>query len=170
MLLPSTPTNVNFLQNAKWRFVIQRLPVLSFFIQSINVPSLSFGRRDVPTPFVRIPFAGDHLDYGELNVNFKVDENMANYIEVHNWMVGLGFPDSFEQHANLLAVAPPKDKEYSDATLFIQTNAKNVNVNITYHKIFPVFISDLEFDTGGVGNEVDCTVTFAYQKYTITRV
>jgi hypothetical protein len=164
------PTNQNFLQNVKWQFSIKRLPGISFFVQSVNIPSITGVRRDVPTPFVKYPVPYDHLDYGELNVSFKINEDMSNYLEVYNWMVGLGFPDNFGQHRALVNVPPAQDKEYSDATLLVLTNAKNAGLKVEYQRCFPVFLSDIEFDTGGSGNEIDCTVTFAYEKFTVTPI
>lgn len=167
----STPVNRNFLQNVKWQFSIQRLPGLTYYAQSVNIPSLSMARVDTPTPFVRFPNTGDHLDFGELYVTFKVSEDLSNYLEIHNWMIGAGFPDNFEQFNSLVNKPVGADKEYSDATLLLQTNAKNVSYEISFSRCFPIFLSDVELSTMTINTpEIDCTVTFAYQRYFIRAV
>ena len=35
---------------------------------------------------------GDDLTFDNLEITFLVDEKLANYIELHNWLVGIGFP------------------------------------------------------------------------------
>ena len=37
---------------------------------------------------------GERLDYESLSVRFLVDEDLKNYMSIHNWMTGLGFPES----------------------------------------------------------------------------
>ena len=44
---------------------------------------------------------GDDLTYENLDVTFLVDEKLAKYREVHNWMVGIGFPQSRTQYGTL---------------------------------------------------------------------
>ena len=44
---------------------------------------------------------GDRLTYGDFSLRFLVDENMENYMSVHNWLTGLGFPETAQQFRDL---------------------------------------------------------------------
>ena len=44
-----------------------------------------------------LPIPGDKMEFEDLNVRFLVDENLENYMEIQNWMRGLGFPESFQE-------------------------------------------------------------------------
>ena len=37
------------------------------------------------------------ISYGDLTIQFLVDENMENYKIVHDWITGLGFPETAQQ-------------------------------------------------------------------------
>ena len=80
---------------------------------------------------------GDELTYENLEITFLVDEKLENYIELHNWLVGIGFPDNRNQFTNFRTdnqnAFPDSGKSaetqgvqgmFGDATLTI-TSAKN---------------------------------------------
>ena len=37
---------------------------------------------------------GDDLTFETLEIGFLVDAKLENYIELHNWLLGIGFPKS----------------------------------------------------------------------------
>lgn len=166
----TTPTSLNTLSTHKFRFAISDLPATNFFVQSVNIPSLSFGRSDVPTPFSRMPLAGDHMDFGELQVSFNVDEAFQNYLELHDWMRALAFPESWEEYKTLNPTGQERFTT-SDATLLILSNSHNPIIEVHFESIFPTFMSDLNFDSRvGSNQPIDCTVTFAYQQFKIRKL
>ena len=34
------------------------------------------------------------MQFDDLTLRFMIDENLENYMEIQNWMRGLGFPES----------------------------------------------------------------------------
>lgn len=94
------------------------------------------GVAETPSPFVKITNPGN-ITYDTLDLTFKVGENMADYMEIFNWMISLGHPDKLVQYSN------PK----ADATLVILDSAKNANITIKFTDCFPVGISPLLMDT-----------------------
>ena len=66
---------------------------ISFFGNSINIPAISMGNATQPTYLKDLPIPGDKMEFEDLNVRFLVDENLENYMEIQNWMRGLGFPE-----------------------------------------------------------------------------
>ena len=79
----NTPANKNFLSPLNFRFQIKKAPNVNFFVQKVNIPEIAVRAPDVMNPFVKIPYPGDHLEYGIFNISFKVDEDLQNYLEIH---------------------------------------------------------------------------------------
>jgi hypothetical protein len=117
----------------------------------------------MPTPHLRIPVAGDHITYGDLTLTFKVDEAMANYLELYNWIKAIGKPESYDQYI--------AEEVYSDATLTVLSSAMNAKYNITFVDMFPVDLGGFTFlTTAGDVDYIESIVTFKYRSYDITPV
>jgi hypothetical protein len=84
------PTNLNYLSQLGFRFSIKKLPNVNYFCQKVSLPSISIQSLDFQTPFGVIPRAGDKISYSSIPISFRVDEDFKNYIEIHDWMIGLG--------------------------------------------------------------------------------
>jgi len=172
------PSTKSFLSPLGFKFVIKKTPHINYFVQAVSLPSISLNRSEIPTPFVKLPYAGDHVDFSDLTVTFKVDEDLKNYLEIYNWITSIGFPDSFDQYKTIDEIRRSKNTGnvpamsgqgvYSDATLTILSSAMNPIHNITFINAFPTSVSELEFTTTDSDvNYLTSTVTFAYQKYNI---
>ena len=167
--LDNQPSNTNFLSPLGFKFQIKKTPNLNFFVQSVNLPSVSIGTIDVSTPFSRIPLPGDKVTFGQLDVTFKVDENMENYLEIYNWIISLGRPDNFTDGAPLYTAPPMSGTGVnSDLTLVILTSAMNGNKIINFLDAHPVNLTDITFDSTLSDVEyVTATVSFDYRRFTI---
>jgi len=106
-----TETNIQLRQPAKldyaspiqFRFKCTKLPEVEFTCQTANIPGVTLGEGVMPTPLKDIPIPGDKLSFGSLDINFLVDENLNNYKEIHDWLLGIGFPQNHTQFQNLQA-------------------------------------------------------------------
>lgn len=169
--LETSPINKNFLSPLGFRFFIKKLPNVNFFVQKVNVPGISIAQNPTtPNPFTKIPYAGDHLEFEELQVTYRVDEDLSNYLEIHNWINGLAFPDNFKQFADL-ANKPVATGEglKSDASLIITTNGKSPNFVCTFEDAFPISLSNMDFTTTDDSvNYIEATATFLYTQYKIS--
>lgn len=155
----------NFLSPLEFRFIIKRLPHVSYFAQQVSVPGVSMDVDTQPTPFRNIYRHGDTLEFNDLSITIRIDENMQNYLEIVNWMRGLTKPTEFSEWANLDA---SDDGLYSDATLTIMSNAKNPNIEITFYDIFPIDIGDIEFSATESDLEyATVSITFKVNDYVI---
>ena len=85
------PTKLDYASPTQFRFGIHQLPKVEFFGTAVNLPGISLGSIQQPTPFKNIPIMGDKLEYENLTLTFIVDEYLENYISLHNWMTGAGF-------------------------------------------------------------------------------
>jgi len=155
-----------------FKFTLQRSPNLNFFVTDANIPSMSLGFIELPTPFKIIELPGDKIDFGDLQITFRVDEDFENYFEIYNWIIALGFPDEFGQYKNIKdAVRGSKETIVSDATLTIMNSAMDPNVEVRFQDLFPVTIGDINFTTSDTDvNYVTNTVTFKYKKFTVVKI
>jgi hypothetical protein len=161
-------SNKNLLSPLGFQFSIYKTPNVNYFVQAAAVPSLSIGRVEQGTPFSRLKFPGDKLDFGDLNITFRVDEELRNYYELYNWMIGLGKPENFNQYSDLAAQNAVGKGIVSDATLIILSSAKNPIVEINYRNLYPVSLSEINFNTQlNDVDYVDCIATFAYDTFSI---
>lgn len=167
--ISNQPSNISFLSPLGFKFVIKKAPHVNFFVQSVNLPSVSLGEADVETPFSKIPFPGTKLTFGNLSVTFKIDEDMKNYLEMFNWMKELGFPDNFAQYQSIANRSIyTGDGVFSDITLLVTTSAMNPNIEITFFDCFPIDLSELSFDsTSADVDYLTATVTFANRRFDV---
>lgn len=174
--LGSQPTNLNYLSPLGFKFSVNRISSFTYFVQTINIPDLIFGNIGIITPFVKLPIPGDQLQFGELSVSFKVDEDMRAYTDIYDWMIGLGYPDTFDQYKAVAPVGSPAANpntkgNYSDATLTILSSASNPIVNVLFYDIFPVSIGGLQFDSRmSTVDHLEASVTFAYKRFEVQRL
>lgn len=167
------PINRNFLSQLDFKFILHRAPNVSFFLQRINIPGVNIPPVPIGNPFTNIPYSGDHITWQPLAIEFKVDEDFANYFELHNWLKGLGFPENFQQHTDLVEAGKTLMGEgvRSDISLMILSSVKQPNIEIIFHECICTSLSDLVFST--TPSDVDyleAMATFAYVWYDVERI
>jgi len=156
-----------------FRFVLNRTPNINYFTYSAPIPTLSLGDYDQQPPFVALPYPGDKLRFEPLSLRFRVDEDLVNYMEIHNWLISLGYPESFDQNAfkSGQALAFKNNDVYSDGSLIVMSSNQNPNLNINFEDMFPVSLTELTFDASLDDIQyLEATVTFRYKLYTIDRI
>jgi hypothetical protein len=159
--------NNNYLSPIGFKFTIQKAPKTSYLCQSTSIPDISVGEVGIPTPFIRYPIEGN-FQYGNFDMQFLVDENLENYLEIHNWMRALGIPYDFEERREFEDATSVKNQRniFSDGTLEVLTNNLTSNFHVVFINMFPVSLSTLEFDaTVGDNNFMNARVSFKYAYY-----
>lgn len=163
------PINKNMLAGLGFTFNLRRAPGVNFFCSQVNVPGLVGNAPQIATPFKPIFRAYDKLEYNQLSLTFKVDEDMQNYLEIFNWMVGIGFPADFEQRRVL--ESPQQAGLYSDGQVVIQTSKRNTNLELNFQDLIPISLSDLQLSSQNQDVDyLEATVDFRYTYYTIKRL
>lgn len=175
MAVTNQPTNLNFLSPLGYKFILSRAPNVEYFVQEVSLPGLNLGVANQTTPFVNIPRPGDKVEFEQMQVTFRVNEDLDNYIEIFNWMVALGRPERFSQYTlqerPYKSVDEQKDTVVSDITVSILTSAMNGNINFLMRDCFPVGLSNITMvSTAGDIDYVTATATFALRDFTITRI
>lgn len=164
-------TNKNFFSPLNFKFSMKRAPHVNFFLQSVTIPSLSLQPVDTPTPFVTLPFAGEHLDYGELSITFRVDEDLQNYMEIHDWVRSQG-KLSYEEYKAIASVPRITGAGLkSDVAVTVLTSNKRANYEFVFKDAFPTGISSLDLDsTTEDVNYVQASASFRYVSFDIKKI
>ena len=165
--MASDPSNKNFLGQTGFRLALERTPTMNYFSQSASLPGISLGTSNVVNPLLDYPLPGEKLTFSRFDISFRVDEDLKNYIEIYNWLVGLGSPSSMDQYKRFQN-ASINQSNLSDATLSILSSKYNPNLRVKFTNMFPESISQLLFTT--TASDIDyleATVSFRYSMYTI---
>lgn len=163
--------NKNFLSPLNFKFTLKRAPHVNFFVQRVNIPGLSLPEIDVNNPLIRVPYPGDHLLYDELELSFKVDENLRNYMEIHEWIRAMG-KRSFAEYRDLVSNSMASGESIrSDISLTVLTSNRNANYDVVFKDAFPTKLTGLDFNTmAGDIDYIEASATFRYITYDITKV
>lgn len=153
------PSNNNFLFEHCFKFQLERLPNTTFFCQSVNMPGMSIGVAKQPTRFgIEYKWPGNVATIEDLRIGFVVDEDLANYIEIRNWMRSIlpmnGFDEMLEHSRQY----------FSEATLFLLNSAKQPNKRVQFKNCFPVNLSGIQFSSTNDDDTpklADCTFMFS---------
>ena len=162
--------NRNFLAPTGFKFSLKRSPGAAFFCNQANIPSLDLGTAVQPSYLKDIDVPGDKIQFGDLSIRFLVDEDLVNYMELQNWIRGLGFPESLKEFDDLekeaiSSVVPDGDNIYSDGTLQILSSNLVAKFNVNFKDLFPVSLSTITFDA--TDTDIDYFTAEATFKYTI---
>ena len=143
-------TNRNFLSPAGFNFSITKTPKVSFFCSSASIPEITFDTNTQPTYLKDIDLPGEKLEYQDLMVRFLVDEDLKNYMAIHNWMTGIGYPESlgdFKTETTADDGSRDMNQQFSDGSLSILNSQFRTNAIVKFKDLFPVSLTSLEFDT-----------------------
>ena len=66
------PSNYNILSPLAFRLDIERIPMATFFCQSVSVPGVTFGEIEQLSPMINIPIPGDKLEFESLSTTFLI--------------------------------------------------------------------------------------------------
>jgi len=170
--LNRTPQSTDLLQPSKFILAFNRLPTVQYFCQEANLPGASLGFAEFNTPLLDVPVVGNKLNYSEFNVKFLIDEQIGSWNELYKWMLAIASPKSLEDRSKYSASQSKnttKPSYYSDATLTIMSALNNPLVRVNFHRMFPVQISDIDFDTQQSSDTIlTATATFRYEFFEIT--
>ena len=167
--------NRNYLSPVGFKFTLAKEPKVSFFCTSSKIPEITLQTEVQNTYLKDIDVPGDKLTYADLYLKFLVDEDLVNYMAIHNWLTGLGFPESVQDYRDLLInkddVTQPADpkRAFSDGSLYILDSNYNTNAIVKFKDLFPVSLTSLNFDSTQTDIQYfTAEATFKYTIYDIT--
>jgi len=151
------PENNNLANPNRFQLFIQQLPDVSFFAKEVPIPGVSVSATSLTTHTnVTLPVPGDTLEYEDLPVDFFVDEDYANWISVHKWLIANTKKTGFI---------------FSDIAIISLTNNFNPNVKFQFVNAFPDSLSGVNLTTAsGADSPLTARVNFKYSYYDILPV
>ena len=182
------PTALDYSSPTQFRFLINQLPKVQYFTTEANIPGITLGEGTFATPLKDLPLLGDKLTYDDLTITFIVDENLENYIEMHTWLTGIGFPKDRSQFKDFrsttsnmstktrgesndigdVRATTPELAMTSDAVMTILTNKNNPVVECRFKDVFPTSLNGLTYSQNQTDVEyLTAEVNFKYQIYEI---
>ena len=182
------PTALDYSSPTQFRFLINQLPKVQYFTTEANIPGITLGEGQFNTPLKDIELLGDKLTYEDLTITFIVDENLENYIEMHTWLTGIGFPKDRKQFSEFrsatsnmsvktrgesndigdVRASTPELAMTSDSVMTILTNKNNPVVECRFKDVFPTSLSGLSYNQNITDVDyLTAEVTFKYQIYEI---
>jgi len=186
------PSKSDYASPIQFRFKCTKLPTVEFFVQSANIPGINLGSATQTNPLYDIPLPGDKITYSALDMSFLVDENLNNYKEIHDWILGLGFPSNNQQFQDLQSAGsdrfPGSSRStaatgtstpqplneggiYSDAILTV-LNSKNIaKTEIRFQNVYPTSLGGLNYDVRQTDVDyLNASVSFNYMNYDIVQI
>ncbi len=190
----SQPTVLDYATQTQWRLAFNRIPKTTWFCTAANIPGIQLGEATYPTPMADMFITGDKLTFETLNITFLVDEELQNYRELWEWIVGMGAPRQHEQFSDVLTKGdgttlnfstvgsddelsprdaavmkggtPTEGNIYSDANLIIYSSKNTPKVEVKFKDMFPTSLSGLDYSQEATDVEYfKATATFRYLYY-----
>jgi hypothetical protein len=126
------------------------------------------GEIPVVTPFVEMYSPGEKAIYDIMNVTFAIDEKMSSWLEIHDWIRGMTFPENFDEYKNLSKQSKYANKiqpQFSDATLTVYSSSFTPLVRFNFFDAFPTSLSSFVLSTQDTPDNVltaDASIRFTY--------
>jgi hypothetical protein len=169
--LTRNPSNPNFLHPNKFQLKFSRVPNLQYFCQSLSVPGISLSEIPRNNPFVDLYSPGEKAIYDVMNITFLVDEELKAWIEIHDWIRAMTFPENFEEYANLnnlnnyTRYANAKMPQFSDGEVTLLSSSNTPYIKFKFYDLFPTSLSTFVVSTADTPDSIitaDATFRFAY--------
>jgi len=163
--------NRNYLSPVGFKFTLAKEPKVAFFCNNARIPDISMESQSQPSYLKTLDIPGNKVTYGDLNLRFLVDENLENYMAIHNWITGLGFPETPLEYQELTTndegIRDPKEA-FSDGSLHILNSNYKDTAIVKFNDLFPVSLSSLDFEA--TNTDIQYFTADATFKYTIYNI
>ena len=163
--------NRNFLSPVGFKFTLSKNRKVTFFSYSSRIPELTLGTT-IQTSYLKdIDIPGDKLQFGDFSLSFLVDENLENYMLVHNWLKGLGYPETTQEFKDLNTDEDgllDRAETFCDGSLHIlNSNYRDVAI-VKFNDLFPVSLTSLDFTASDT--DINFFTAEAVFKYTVYNI
>ena len=156
------PENTNFLQPTKYVLTFPEVPDMIYFCQKANIPGVSLGQAIQETPNLDLFHSGTKISYNTFDVTFLVNEDLSAWTTIYNWMKDL---------SSVEASYAKRKEGKKQAVLTVMSNQNNPKLRVKLMDLFPLSLSDLEFDTTQSAEEhITATVSFRYDWFELEQV
>lgn len=158
-----TQDQTAFVNPSGFRLLIDNMKYKNaqYFVQTASLPDVS--AQGAPSPYKQrnITMMPDKIEYSTLEIAFLIDEDMINYKEIHDWILGLVIENDTPKSGTAYNI-----RKTRDMTLQILTSHNNVAQEIQFIDAYPISISSLPFSTNVTDVEyLTAVASFNYSYY-----
>jgi hypothetical protein len=133
--MPSCQENFVYQNRFKIIFGDKQFDNLDRKIISVTTPNIAIGYTEQPTNIHKIYIPGDSLEFGEVNMEFLMAEDLSNYKMILNWMNRLrNFTDV------------DLNRDIVDITIMLLDSKYKEALSMVCKDCFPYNMSDVPFD------------------------
>jgi hypothetical protein len=176
--LTRTPINPNSLHPNKFQLNFSRAPNIQYFCQTLSMPGISLSEAIQQTPFVDLYVPGEKAIYDLLNVTFIIDETLQSWLEIHDWIRAMTFPEKYEEYKTLPSLykkssgaEKPNFPQYADCTVTLLSSANLPQYKFVFYDCFPTTLSSFVISTtDSPDNVITADATFRYSYYDIQKL
>jgi hypothetical protein len=170
----NVPDQISLLNPNAFLFGIQKYPELNYFMQQTELPGMNLGQAQFSNSIHDLKMPGETLEFQDLTIQFLVDSKIENYMAIHDWMTGLGYPEGNTTFGKYLASKKNTQsytvasKTVSDCFLHILDSNNLPLMKFTLVDAFPTSLTGISMASNNSDvNYVLATLTLAYSYYTV---
>lgn len=150
--------NINLLSPTGFKMIFTKpeLKGLEFYLQSVDLPTVSVGEANFATPRLNVQLGGDKLMYDPFTANVLCDEKMDNFAAIYKWLNDTVRVDDLYELV-------------CDVSLIILNSSNNQTRVVTFKNCYPNSMSGIAFDVGATDIQyASFAVTFRYDYYSVS--
>lgn len=157
------PSNENLQEINGFKLVMGKIPLVTYFCQTANLPGISISQVSQQTIFNPILYPGGQINHESFNVKFVVSEDLTNWLEIYSWIRSCSTYKDFNEIVS-------NDKSLiSDATLYMLNSKNNLSKTVRFYGLFPKALSSIEFDYADTElSTLTSSVEFSFTYFDIT--
>ena len=150
----------NLTQVNRFEFVFANLPNVTYTLYEVSLPGISTENPQAATIFNPVFYGGDKATFEPLTIMFYVQEDYSNYLEIHDWIRAISFPDSFRDRRELERFKGDNHSGF----LTINDSYNRPVFRFHFENIIPSNISGIQLMASDA-NEIFASATFNYTIY-----
>lgn len=167
----ANPSSIAFLSPLHFDVSFSGLSGVQFMTTAVDIPGIALSNPAVPTPFNPFYAPADKMQFDELTIKFKVDDQAANWLQIFDWMNSIGFPATYKQRAAVESQASGVQVLRSDLSVILQDYKKNPALVFTFVDVLPSRLGGMALDASVQGVQyVEAVAQFRYRQYTVKQV
>ena len=168
------PSVINPLEITGFELRITKIPELSFWVKTANLPSINLNETQQATPFMNVAHVGDKPEISELTITFQVDAHMNNYVALYDWIRLISFSRSYGDIPKWKSkwfdgTITNNDDDYglvSDATLVVMGGNSTPIRTLTFHDMWINSLGTLSVvDDTSETTYVTCDASFKFKDF-----
>jgi hypothetical protein len=157
--MSAKPQNTNLLQPTKYTVTFPEISDTVYFCQKANIPGVTMAALPHPTPNLDLYVAGTKIEYGTFDITFLVNEDLSAWLDLYTWIKTI----TTDMRGYV--------KTNGQAVLTVYSNQNNPKLRVKLVNIFPLTLSDIEFDTTLSAEEhLLCSASFRYDYFEIEKL